>query len=331
MNNDSVWIWIFMLLVAFVIFFYSWPIILAALLIYIIYRATRHYRMKKYFESDEFKNHKLELENTVKDYNEIANYVREIPNANVFKPKEDKLENSNLATYENTSKHNYQRNRNEITHSNTTYNCSLQIVRKASKEPIKYLCKYFDIKAKQSNVNQLQEIDDNISRMENTITNLNSRRYDLENRLNPPKFILKYYKKELMDQIGIDIPRITLKYAQYTFEYVSAGGNSSQKTKITFDSRTVHEVSKYLVNRIKYSETAAAQRALMTKKLRKDIIKRDDSTCQNCGASTREQSLLLLEVDHIIPVSKGGTSTEDNLQTLCWKCNRSKSNKLIAE
>ena len=35
-----------------------------------------------------------------------------------------------------------------------------------------------------------------------------------------------------------------------------------------------------------------------------------------------------LEIDHIIPVSKGGKTTPDNLQVLCSKCNRRKSNKI---
>ena len=38
----------------------------------------------------------------------------------------------------------------------------------------------------------------------------------------------------------------------------------------------------------------------------------------------------LLKIDHIIPVAKGGQTVEDNLQTLCWKCNRAKSDKMIA-
>ncbi|HJB68761.1 MAG TPA: HNH endonuclease [Candidatus Fournierella excrementigallinarum] len=38
----------------------------------------------------------------------------------------------------------------------------------------------------------------------------------------------------------------------------------------------------------------------------------------------------MLEIDHIIPVSKGGRTEEDNLQTLCWKCNRSKGDKIIS-
>ena len=41
-------------------------------------------------------------------------------------------------------------------------------------------------------------------------------------------------------------------------------------------------------------------------------------------------SIILLEIDHIIPIAKGGQTVEDNLQTLCWKCNRAKSDKIIA-
>ena len=65
----------------------------------------------------------------------------------------------------------------------------------------------------------------------------------------------------------------------------------------------------------------------MTSKLRQHIKERDHFTCKYCGASTEAEPHLLLEIDHIVPVSKGGLTTEENLQTLCWRCNRSKSNK----
>lgn len=61
--------------------------------------------------------------------------------------------------------------------------------------------------------------------------------------------------------------------------------------------------------------------------LRDYILKRDNYTCQSCGNSTRVEPNLLLEVDHITPVSKYGPSIPENLQTLCWKCNRAKSDK----
>lgn len=66
----------------------------------------------------------------------------------------------------------------------------------------------------------------------------------------------------------------------------------------------------------------------MTPKLRYEIKARDNNTCQICGLSTKDEPNLLLEIDHIIPLSKGGMTTEDNLQTLCWKCNRSKGSKI---
>lgn len=63
------------------------------------------------------------------------------------------------------------------------------------------------------------------------------------------------------------------------------------------------------------------------KKLRPMILERDNYTCQKCGNSIANEPNLLLEVDHIIPVSKWGASVPENLQTLCWKCNRSKGSK----
>ncbi len=68
-------------------------------------------------------------------------------------------------------------------------------------------------------------------------------------------------------------------------------------------------------------EMKRKQRSLMTLKLRYIILKRDNFKCVICG-NTSEHSRL--EIDHIIPVDAGGKTTEDNLQTLCFKCNHGK-------
>ena len=52
------------------------------------------------------------------------------------------------------------------------------------------------------------------------------------------------------------------------------------------------------------------------------IFKRDNFSCKNCG---RQE---FLELDHIIPISKGGKEKEENYQTLCKKCNVRKKDKL---
>lgn len=56
-------------------------------------------------------------------------------------------------------------------------------------------------------------------------------------------------------------------------------------------------------------------------KLRHKVFKRDGYRCVECGASKDETTL---EIDHVTPVSKGGTNDIDNLQTLCKACNRAK-------
>jgi hypothetical protein len=57
--------------------------------------------------------------------------------------------------------------------------------------------------------------------------------------------------------------------------------------------------------------------------VRFQVFKRDNYACQMCGASAADG--VKLEIDHIIPVSKGGQNDEDNLQVLCRDCNIGKS------
>lgn len=60
--------------------------------------------------------------------------------------------------------------------------------------------------------------------------------------------------------------------------------------------------------------------------IRKEIFERDNYTCNYCN-----QVGGILEVDHIIPVSKGGNNEFNNLTTSCRSCNRKKRDKLVDE
>lgn len=298
--------------------------------IYLIYRLVRYNIKKHYFLSDEFIRNKIQIDSFVTEYNEIAKYVEKFDEVSLQSTSFDKYKYAHVAKGQNTSLYNIQRDRNVIDYqSKYVYNASLQVVRNAELEPFKYLCKYFDFKPNEENLQRIQEIGEQVSRFLNAKENLDNRLARILNSLNPPQFILKYYKEEFLYYINIEVPQINFNFPTYTFQYVSAGGNSSQVTSITLNEEIIELLITYMDEQVKYKKSAKAQRALMTKKLREYVKERDCYTCQYCGVSTAQQDLLLLEVDHIIPVSKGGMSTESNLQTLCWKCNRTKSDKIL--
>jgi hypothetical protein len=64
-----------------------------------------------------------------------------------------------------------------------------------------------------------------------------------------------------------------------------------------------------------------SQSRYISETIKKIVYSRDGGACQCCGSSAS------LEYDHITPYSCGGSSTDaSNIQLLCMRCNRSKSN-----
>lgn len=61
---------------------------------------------------------------------------------------------------------------------------------------------------------------------------------------------------------------------------------------------------------------------------RKNILLRDRNSCQYCGTVLSASELTL---DHVMPRSRGGSSTWENLVACCHECNRQKGNRTPAE
>ncbi len=84
-------------------------------------------------------------------------------------------------------------------------------------------------------------------------------------------------------------------------------------------------------DRVNRAKTVAAmgqapvpsQRGVIPTDVKQLVWNRDRGACRTCGSNTE------LQFDHIIPVSAGGSSTEDNLQILCGPCNRRKGAAII--
>ena len=59
--------------------------------------------------------------------------------------------------------------------------------------------------------------------------------------------------------------------------------------------------------------------------VRKYVFERDKYQCQSCGKTKLETNLT---IDHIIPLARGGQNDFSNLHTLCFTCNRQKTDNL---
>lgn len=144
-----------------------------------------------------------------------------------------------------------------------------------------------------------------------------------------PDYIMKEDEAGFYSRLGFAHIDESVLTVEYKFSYTSGGGMAQRSFTIPMTEETIVELIKTLESKLTASAFAKEQRLLMTRKLREFIKNRDNFTCCACGNSTHAEPNLLLEIDHIIPVSKGGCTTEDNLQTLCWKCNRAKSDKIL--
>lgn len=104
--------------------------------------------------------------------------------------------------------------------------------------------------------------------------------------------------------------------------------NITFSTAITPDELydRIQFLSRYDFSITTYQYNCENQRALMTTELKRKVIQRDNSVCQICGKKCLPNEI---EIDHIKPISKGGKTYFDNLQVLCVRCNRKKSNKWL--
>lgn len=306
-----------------------WPLLLAGVVVFGVIVTTLFILKNRYFASDEFKAVRQEIAAVVKEHNEISEYVKEIREGRSFVVGRSSTgKNAHLAESKNTSSWGYRRDKHAADYgSQFVHNAGLQVVRNAAADPIKYLMKYFDIPATEEKLQEVEELGESISRLENAVQNLKDRELSISTSVAPPKYILKYFLKEFQEKIGLSIPAVQIPYPVYKFQYVSAGGNSSQETSVKLDSKVIDSLIETMSEKIKFKNSAAGQRALMTANFRNYIKSRDNFACRYCSVSIYDEPNLLLEVDHIQPVSKGGLSVETNLQTLCWRCNRTKSNK----
>ena len=70
------------------------------------------------------------------------------------------------------------------------------------------------------------------------------------------------------------------------------------------------------------------ERRTLTKRVRFEILKRDNFACRYCGAKAPD---VVLHCDHVHPVARGGKNELENLVTACRDCNAGKGARLIED
>lgn len=182
----------------------------------------------------------------------------------------------------------------------STLKVSSNLVNNFDNSNLNYLIKYFDMKIDDNTMNYLIQ---------------------LEN--------FTYRVMKIMNDKNIPQEFGNCVFPVFTMKYESPAGRSTRQSRVVFDYDTVHNIRIKVESMTDRKNFAKHQRSRMTAELREYIKRRDNYTCQICGNSIYKEPNLLLEVDHIHPVSAGGETDPDNLWTLCWRCNRKKSNNIL--
>lgn len=262
---------------------------------------------KNYIQGENFSTIKEQLSTDIKQLNELNTHIERLKNINF---PIISTGNSNSKLY--------------------IHKCSQSVLSGARDNPYKYVCKYFDIEINEASIELFGDMLNNEVAIEQGSNIINDMYESIIEKLKNkvPSVIYEYHKDELIQELGVDTSSLNhIHYTYCIFRYTSSAGRVFQEVTIKFDSYTLREFIEYLKDEFEHRNSVRYQRQLMTNQLREKIKKRDNYTCCRCGACLKDEPHLLLEIDHIIPISKGGTTVESNLQTLCWKCNRNKGTK----
>lgn len=302
----------------------------ALLLLVLAYIGYKIYT-QAYFSGAEFKVIRRKVKSYADECNALNTHLRS------FISRESKIRTIDTGSAQLIDKSNFNYQRDHwvrSTNSQLVHECSASVCKSAKNEPFKYLCKYFNISPTESNLEEFEEMLNNFAAADQgkvLLTRQKQTRIDAVTS-SIPALIKIFSSKRVESELGFEpVEKIYYQVSSYTFQYISAGGKSSISTDIRLDLENLERFIQYLAERVNFIKSNAGQRSLMTKLLREKIKQRDNYTCQNCSNSIQKEPNLLLEIDHILPISKGGITSENNLQALCWKCNRSKGAKIIPD
>jgi rubrerythrin len=215
-----------------------------------------------------------------------------------------------------------------------TAEVSASVFASAENNPLDYVVKQFysNKSLYPEQIQKLQLLVEELETLKEAKQIIENQKAEIQQYLSEvPDFIMENDEDGFYSRLGFATINENSLVVAYKFSYTSNAGYSQRSFNVPMTEGTIVALIQKLEDKLTFTAFAKEQRSLMTSKLRQQIKERDKYTCQYCGNSINQEPNLLLEIDHKIPVSKGGLTEESNLQTLCWRCNRTKSDKLIDE
>lgn len=212
-----------------------------------------------------------------------------------------------------------------------TAEVSAQVFASAENNPLEYVMKYFypNKELYPDQIQKLQLLVEELETLNDAKTIIENYKADYQQYITDvPALVMENDEDGFYSRLGFANISEKVLTVEYKFSYTSNGGLAQRSFTVPMTEDTIVKLIEMLQSKLTMAAFAKEQRSMMTKKLRQLIKERDDYTCRYCGNSTYKEPNLLLEIDHILPVAKGGCTVEENLQTLCWKCNRQKGSKI---
>ena len=214
-----------------------------------------------------------------------------------------------------------------------TAEVSAAVFGSAENDPIKYVVKYFYPNKSQyrQQIDRLRVLIEELETLKEAKQILDKYKEEYNQYVqNVPEYVLEADEDGFYSRLGLTVIDEAVLNFEYRFNYTSNGGLVQRSFPVAMSEENIIQLINLLESKLSSEAFAKEQRSLMTTKLRTYIKERDNYTCCDCGNSIYKEPNLLLEIDHIKPISMGGLTKEDNLQTLCWKCNRKKGSKVIS-
>lgn len=207
-----------------------------------------------YYRSNSFIELKNKIEKYTKDCNDLNDHIYELKRTHIGIDQLD----YGKASYQDASNYNYKRPelKKQVFAPNIC-NCSRSVCDSARKQPFKYVCKYFNIKSTEENLEQFENMLNNFEAAENGKNLLVNEKNNIINGISSeiPFLIKTFDKKNLEKKLGFEpIDLSTIYFPKYIFKYTSSGGNAATQCDVVFNLDNLNRFVVYLSELVKFKK-----------------------------------------------------------------------------